>query len=145
MAAVNGTIDIARPVADVFAYLSEPKNNLEWESDVLEMELTSDGPVGVGSTGRRVDDSMGRDEGTWEVTEFEQDKTIAMTFESGKFTGGGGWGFEPTDGGTRLSYTFRGTPKNPIFKIIMPLMMPMFRRRVSADYEKLKGILESQA
>ena len=145
MPEVKGSIDIARPVADVFAYMSEPKNNPEWETNLVESELTSDRPIAVGSTGRRVENFMGRDEGTWEITEFEQDKASAVTYESSKFEGRGRWEFDPVEGGTRLTYQFRGSPKNPLFKLIMPLMMPMFRRRVKGDFETLKGILESQA
>lgn len=145
MVEIRGSVDIARPVADVFAYLSDPKNNMEWETGVLEMELTSEGPIGVGSTGRRVERYMGTDEGTWEITEYTQDKAIAMTFESQRFKGDGGWDVESTDGGTRLGYRFRGDPKNFLFKLVIPLMTPMLRRQVSGDYEKLKQLLESRA
>ncbi len=66
-----------------------------------------------------------------------------MVFESGKFTGSGGYNMAPTDGGTTLEYWFNGNPKNILFKILMPLMMPMFRRQIRKDYVNLKGILES--
>lgn len=31
MPEIRGSIDIFRPTEDVFAYLSEPKNSLEWD------------------------------------------------------------------------------------------------------------------
>ena len=52
---IKGTIEIGRPVEDVFTYLAEPSNVVKWESGVEVMELTSEGPIGVGSKGRRVE------------------------------------------------------------------------------------------
>ena len=141
---IKGTIDIQRPVEAAFDYMNEPKNNLEWETGVLEMEYTTEGPVGVGSKGRRVENYMGRDEGTWEITEYEENKRVAIVFESQKAYGNGSWELEANDGGTRLSYRFNGTPRNPLWKLIMPIMMPMMRRSFNRNYGNLKRILESQ-
>ena len=88
---IEGTVSIHRPPEIVFAYLSNPKNSLDWETGVVEMELTSDEPIGVGSKGRRVESQMGTDRGTWEITEYEANKTIAMSFESQRFAGEGRW------------------------------------------------------
>ena len=143
MPEIRGSVDILRPVEDVFAYLTDPKNNVQWETGVVEMELTSEGPLRVGSKGRRVEKLMGTDEGTWEITEHVPNESLGMAFESQRFVGTAGYKFEATDGGTRLNYWFNGDPKKILFKLLMPLMMPMFRRQVRRDYAKLKGILES--
>ena len=58
MPEVKGTIEIGSPVEEVFAYLADPKNNLEWEKGLEVNELTSDGPIGFGSKGRRVESSL---------------------------------------------------------------------------------------
>ena len=145
MVEVRGSIDILRPVEDVFAYLSEPKNTLEWEIGVVEMELTTEGPLGVGSKGRRVERRMGTDEGVWEITEHVPNDALAMTFESQRFTGSGGYKLDAIDGGTKLNYWFIGNPRKILFKLLMPLMVPMFRRQVRKDYAKFKRILESSA
>ena len=145
MPELKGSVDILRPTEDVFAYLSDPKNNLQWETGVEENELTTEGPLAVGSKGRRVETRAGRDEGTWEITEHVTNETLSMTFESQKFSGSGGYKLEATDGGTRLNYWFMANPRKLLFKIILPLMMPMMRRGVNKDYATLKGILESSA
>ena len=145
MPEMRGSVDILRPVEDVFAYLSDPKNNLQWETGVTEMELTSEGPLGVGSKGRRVETNAGRDEGNWEITEHVPNEAISMTFESQKFTGSGGYKLEAIDGGTRLNYWFIGNPRNILLKILVPLMKPMIHRQVRKNYATLKGILESSA
>ena len=79
---IQGSVEIGRSKEVVFAYMNEPKNYVKWESGVIEHELTSEGPVGVGSKGRRVQSFMGTDESTWEITEFEENKVVAVTFES---------------------------------------------------------------
>lgn len=145
MPEIRGSIDIFRPAEDVFAYLSEPKNSLEWDGGVVEMELTTDPPLRVGSKGRRVESRGGTDEGFWEVTEHVLNETLAMTFESGKFTGSGGYNLEPIDGGTRLEYWFMANPRKLLLKILIPLMKPMIHRQVRKDYAKLKSVLESRA
>ena len=144
MAEVKGSIEIGRPAKDVFGYLSDPKNNVEWEKSVFESELTSEGPIGVGSKGRLAEKFLGTNEGTWEITEYEQDKVIALAFESEKMFGERRSELESTDSGTTLGYRLKGTPRNAILKLLMPLMMPMFKREVRQDYERLKGILEGR-
>ena len=141
---VKISIDVNRSAEDVFAYLSDVKNNVQWEKAVVEMEYTSEGPVGVGSTGRRVEKYWGTDESTWEVTEYEENKHAAVKFESPKFHGDLRWDLEPAGDGTRLAFRMRGGAKGLVSKLLMPLFMPMIRRQVRRDYDTLKGILESQ-
>ena len=141
---LKGNIEIGRLVEEVFAYVTEPKNAQKWESGV-EAELTSEGPIGVGSKGRRVESFMGRHESVWEVTHWEPNELWGAKFESDKTIGNGEYRIEPIDGGTRLTYRFAGSAKNPFFKLLMPLMMPMAKRKAKKDYQSLKEILESQS
>lgn len=144
MAEVKGSIEIGRPAKDVFEYLSDPKNNVEWEKSVLESELTSEGPIGVGTQGRIVENFLGSNKGTWEITEYAQDKVIAFAFESEQISGERRFELKSTDSDTTLKYWLEGTPRNAILKLLMPLMMPIFKREVRQDYERLKGILEER-
>ena len=145
MPVIRGTIEIGRPVEEVFAYVTEPKNTQEWVSGVEVDNLTSKGPIGVGSKGRRVETYMGRDELVWEVTEWTLNELAAFEVESDKFIGHGEYRTEPADGATRLTYRFKGDAKTPFFILFMPFMMPMFNRKAKKDYRKLKAILESRS
>ena len=100
---LRGSIDIGRPVEDVFAYLTDVKNNLDWESGVVESELTSDGPIGVGSKGRRVEKFFGTGKSTWEVTEYDANKRAAVRFESDRAVGDGSFELEATENATGWS------------------------------------------
>jgi hypothetical protein len=141
---ISGSIEIDRPVEAVFDYMSVPENNLKWEKGVLENELTSEGPMALGSTGRRVEKNMGTDRLTWEITKYDSNEAIAMKFEGEKFKGEGGWDLGAIDTGSRLTYWFNGDPKNPIFKLILPLMRPMIHGQVRKSYTTLKELLEAE-
>ena len=149
MPSIKGTVDINRPVEAVWEYLADPNKNIEWESGVEEMVLTSEGPIGVGSKGRRVETYMGRDESEWEITEWTPNKKAAMTYESDKFAGDGEYNVESIDGGTRISYRFGGSPTKLFLKLFMTPLMPLFsmmiNRTARKNFGKLKEILESQA
>jgi hypothetical protein len=61
---------IARPVDEVFAFVSDARNRPSWDDSVQSEELTSPEPIGVGSTVRTRMRSMGRDyEIDWEIVE----------------------------------------------------------------------------
>jgi uncharacterized protein YndB with AHSA1/START domain len=46
---IENTIEIARPLEDVFDYLSDLGNEVRWNPDCLSMEQLTDGAVGVGT------------------------------------------------------------------------------------------------
>jgi len=112
-----------------------------WESGVEE-KLTSEGPVGIGSKGRRVGTFMGGDELVWEVTEWKPSEPAAYRFESDKIIGGGEYTTDPTDSGTRLTYRFEAGTKNPFFELLMPFFTPMVNRKTKKGYQKLKEVLD---
>src|SRR4029077_18879797 len=46
----HGETTIARPIGEVFDYLSDPRNEPKWLAGATSVEKTSDGPPGSGST-----------------------------------------------------------------------------------------------
>ena len=72
MARAEASVVIKRPAAAVFAFLTDLEKGTQWQASVMAASKTSEGPVGVGATGREVRRFMGRQmESTFEVTEFE--------------------------------------------------------------------------
>ena len=110
----------------------------------MAMEYTSEGPAGVGSTGRRVEKLMSEEESTWEITEYEENKHVAVKFGSDKMQGDVGWYLEPSNGGTRVKFQIRGQSKGLFGKLMMMVFMPMIRRSIRRNFNTLKSILESQ-
>lgn len=49
MAQMQQSVDIARPLAEVFAFVANPGNDARWGSNLLEVTQLSPGPLGVGA------------------------------------------------------------------------------------------------
>ncbi len=47
---VEHVVVINRPIEEVFGFIANSENTHLWAGDVKESKLTSEGPVGVGST-----------------------------------------------------------------------------------------------
>ena len=59
MARLEREIVIAAPPERVFAYLAQPARTPEWSPNVQSVRLTSEGPIGVGSTTESVVKALG--------------------------------------------------------------------------------------
>ena len=63
------SIFINRPQQEVWDFITNPANNIQWQSSTASAEWTSEGPPGVGSTTREVGNIFGRKiEMTTEIT-----------------------------------------------------------------------------
>src|SRR5215207_5506471 len=49
MAVIENSVQINRPPEEVFDYLIDLRNELEWNPDVQSMEKITDGPIGIGT------------------------------------------------------------------------------------------------
>lgn len=135
----------ARPVAEVFAILSNPENNPKWSSGSIEAKMTSIGPIGVGSTWRSVGRFLGRNiESELEATEFEENRKLVAKSKSGPVPFQASMTFEPADGGTRVNATFEAEPGG-FFKLAEPLVIKMAKRQFQGDLDNLKDLMEANA
>ena len=76
---------IDRPVADVFRFCAREhvRNHPRWDPDI-ELQQTSDDPIGVGTVIRRRNSRSGTPvEGTMEVVEFEPNRALGMIIHDG--------------------------------------------------------------
>jgi carbon monoxide dehydrogenase subunit G len=145
MARYEASVVINRPVEEVFEFVTNPKNDLLWQSGVLESEQTSEGPMGVGTTLRSVSQSMGRRmEGTWEVIEYKANKKITTKAASGPISAETSLAFEPVEGGTRISLVGEGETGG-FFRLAEPIVVRIFQRDLEASLATLKDILEAEA
>ena len=144
MANIRIAVVINRPVEDVFAFLTDPEKAVEWSSALVESTKTSEGPVGVGTTGRQVIKFLGRRiESDWELTEFEPNTKISLKSTSGPIASTGTSTFESVEGGTRV--TVEGDAElGGFFRLAEPLVARMAQRQFNADYANLKDLLEAQ-
>jgi carbon monoxide dehydrogenase subunit G len=71
----ENTVRIDRPVAEVFAFLSDFGNIPKWNYNVLEVRQVSDGPIGIGTIYHQVRKT---DQQNFSVTEFDYNRQVAV-------------------------------------------------------------------
>ena len=109
------SIDIARPVDEVFAYVTEPANLPSGSPPRSRSGWRPDGPMGVGTRmtevrrgpfGRRIESLV-------EVSEYERDRRFSLRIVDGPLPVDGAHTFEVTPGGTRIDFVAEGSSPWP--------------------------------
>lgn len=152
------SIVIRRPVEDVFAFVENPKNDPIWRHSMVEAEVETKrdakddpadelgGEIGVGATGREVHERLGRkNEGTWEITEYEPNRKVAYKSTSGPVEYDGVWTYETVDGGTKLSFAtqWKIIDREDFGKMSDRVFEGMYRKGLDGDLQSLKKLLEA--
>lgn len=139
---LSHTRHVGRPVDEVFAYVTDVTHDLDWQPDIDEVEVTSSGPLGVGSTFREVRRTAGR-RFVWDmlVTELVPDERIAIVSLRGMPYEG--WrDFEPTDGGTLVRET--SIVRLPLYLVpVRGIVRRLSSRAVARAYERLELAMAS--
>ena len=144
MAKIESSIVIKRPTEEVFAVMSNAENNLKWQSGTIEAKKTSDGPIGVGTTWRRVSQFLGkRIESESEITEYELNQKYTEKSKlplpvEGQVT------FERVEDGTRINLKAE-VEIGGFFKLAEPLVVSMGKRQLEGDLANLKDLMEAHA
>ena len=109
---LDETIEVARPLREVFAYVSEFSRIEEWDPAVARGTRLTEGPLGVGSE-FRIDMNAGFSL-HYTVIEWEPDRRLLMTVDAKPFQAREEIFFTRTARGTRVRYLAR-------FDFIAPL------------------------
>ena len=142
MTKVAINIHINRPPDQVFAYISNPENNPQWQGGMREATITSTGPLGVGSTYVQVASFLGRRiESHFEIVEYEPGHLIKGKSITGTFPITFTRTVESADPGSHVSALITGQPSG-IFRLLGPLLDKMVESSVKKDYANLKHIME---
>jgi uncharacterized membrane protein len=144
MAHFQTSIVIQRPVAEVFALVSNYQNSPLWVSGALDHQKVTPGPIGVGTVIRTRGHFMGQPiETTRTVIAYEPNARYAFrsAYRQVPFTTT--FVFEPLPAkrATRLTATVEGEPTG-IYKAAMPLILNMVRQQLEGDLRRLKKLLE---
>jgi len=135
------TIHINRPVEQVFTFLADTKNLRTWQSNLVENEQLTEGPLRVGSRFREVRRTGPRNsEIQAEITVFEPNKRFATkTLTKPHVTVS--YTFDEENGGTRLTYKFVMITSG-FMRLLEPLIAGSMKKDSDSDFEKLKHMLE---
>ena len=139
---IDFSIDIDRPPADVFAYLTDATNLPQWQSSAIESRWEGERAAGARLIERRT--FLGREVSSEvEVTAYEPDRRFALKSLSGPFPFEADHVLETRDGGTRLVFHGNAEPGG-FFKLGGPMVRRAAERQFKSDFATLKRILESQ-
>ena len=143
MARVDLAITIERPVPKVFAVLTTPELTPRWSANAIREWVTSEGPVGVGSTRMAVARRFGGGTTTNEVvvTEFERDRLLALRSISGPVSFTSAIAFAEVPEGTRVDWSWSFALPG-IAAIAGPVFSAAFRRTFAKDLACLKAMME---
>ncbi|HEY5855374.1 MAG TPA: SRPBCC family protein [Aldersonia sp.] len=101
---VDDSITIACPVEVVFDFVADQRNAPSWQDGLTMVRRITDGPVGVGTKHEASRKFLGRTMVlTNEYVEYEPNKTVAFTGESGPSRFKTSYKVEPTTDGTTLT------------------------------------------
>jgi len=139
METFQNTVTIARPPAEVFAFLADFGNIPAWNYAITQTTKTSPGPAGVGATYRQIRTIPRRGQESFEVTVFEPPSHVAVHGQIGPFQATTSYLLEPVAGGTRLT---NEVELEPTAVLLRALAVPKVKAAVARNLGALKQILE---
>jgi carbon monoxide dehydrogenase subunit G len=137
------SVEIARPLHEVWAYLTDPERVPEWQSSAVSSHQVSNGPIGIGTKladerrflGRRARSEV-------EVTEFEPERLFTLHGLSGPVRFTVRHRLSESDGGTRLEVEAEADPGG-LGRFVRPMIERAAEHELKGDFERLKQRLES--
>jgi carbon monoxide dehydrogenase subunit G len=141
----NGTAHIDRPIEEVFAFLADGENDPKFSPRVLEIEKTSEGPLGVGTTYvSRVKDGGLKSDREFELTEFDPPTRIRWTelSKNSVTVPEGGYDLARDGEGTRLT-VYNELEGHGVGKLLAPLALRATRKDADAFAQRIKRAVEA--
>ena len=142
MIQIEKSVLINKPVAEVFAFVSNSDNTPKWQGGVET--IIPEAPLNVvGSRYTEVRKFMGQEmKSLLEITAFEQNARWAARVITGPVPYEVIATFEPSGGGTKMTTRVEGEPKG-FFKIAEGMVKGQLEKSLEEDGNRLKGILEA--
>lgn len=145
MSHIEGQVIIHRPVDEVFDVVADERNEPRYNPQMRNVEQTSAGPIGLGTTFRAESMSQGRPvEMTITFTGFERPRRLASATHMATMDIKGTLTFEPVPEGTRMRWSWELEPQGAL-KLMTPLIVLIGRRQERAIWTGLKRYLEAPA
>jgi carbon monoxide dehydrogenase subunit G len=137
-------IEIDRPVAEVFAYLSDVRNLPEWQRATSEADWLGPEGAAKGARIRQKTSFLGRELNMeLEVTAYEPDRRFDVSTVKGPISFEVRHSLRASDGGTAVHFVAEGRTGR-LFRFAEPMIAGTAERDALADFQRLKAILESR-
>jgi uncharacterized protein YndB with AHSA1/START domain len=141
VATFENTVMIAKPMEDVFAFLSDLENVPQWNYAIIETRKVSEGPVGVGTIYQQVRSVPSRSEERLEVTAYNPPRHLEIRGQLGPFLSRLSYALDAFPEGTRLTNAVELELRGP-GRLLGRVAVPRVRDAVAANLRKLKELLE---
>lgn len=144
MISVQSRIQIDRPAAEVFAFVTDQTNAPHWQDGLAEVRRLTDGPIGVGTEHAFVRQFAGRRiESRNRFTRYEPGRFVEFEIPEGWLTGTASYRVEPIPAGgcwltSRMDFRIHGP-----LTVLSPLLARVLTRDSRTDEATLKALLES--
>jgi hypothetical protein len=143
VSSIHGEIVIDRPVAEVFDFVADERNEPAYNPAMVGVEKLTEGPIGAGTQFRATVTSRGRPmEMLLETTVYERPARLASTTSMAGARICGTLTFEPDAGGTRMCWDWDVAPQG-VMRLLTPVVGWVGRRQEAAIWAGLKRHLES--
>ena len=136
---MSATTVITEAPTEVFAFVSDPSNDVQWRKGVTQSGLLSPVPLGLGSEGYA---RAGKTETRWRVVAITAGSSVDWELTSGPFGGTGGYRIQPEGEHSRFTLVADIEPRG-VYRLLGPLFQRIGKRQNQADVERLKQLLET--
>jgi microcompartment protein CcmL/EutN len=143
---VEASVVIARPPAEVFAFVSNAENDVHWRSEVMTMKNTTPPPHGVGTRTVEVAKVLGKQlETTTEIVEFEPGVRMARRTVQSPTPVNTARDVLAVAGGTRFTYKLQADVTDVfLFRLFRPMLQWWTQRKVEGYMIALKNLMEAR-
>jgi uncharacterized membrane protein len=137
------SIMINRPQQEVFDFVTDLSNDSKWQSGIVSVERSSDGPIRAGSTWVYKLKFLGREmEAEIELTSFDSPNQASVKSVNGPVPFENTYKFQSKGDSTQM--TFSGQAEiGGFFKMAEGLVGKQFEKQMDADGAALKKLLEA--
>ena len=143
----EASVEIERPVEEVFGYVTVPENLPEWAGPVIEVrdvQKAAPDQLRQGDKFTAAAKFLGRRfETPCEVTDYLSNRQFSFRSTGGPVPQEFTYAFEPTLEGTRFTQSVEAQP-GAFFRLTGPLFEAAGRRQINNDLETLKDLLEAR-
>jgi len=106
MPLLQETLEVDRPLDEVFAFVGDFANTKEWDPGIADARMVTDGPIGIGTRYALDVVFNGRTlPMTYVVTEWDPPNRVVLKGEGSTLTAVDDIRFEATPTGTRIRYS----------------------------------------
>lgn len=140
MVLLENSVDIALPPPQVFDYLSDMRNERDWNPKLRKVELLTGEPIGVGSTYRAR--WAGSPDNTVEYTIFDRPREWASVAASKMLTIHFTARVEAADGGSRLEVRMELAAHGPM-RLLEPILGRLMQKTEVENMRLIKEKMES--